>query len=104
MCITKSLIYLVIKPAERQLSICNHYLDKYVIITDINMLVSGLRGPSSKYDIDIEEGNFKGELELKWESEPLRVRIVVMILLRLYGCTHATCKYVYKSQCNCSIV
>ena len=43
------------------------------------MLVSGHRGPCSKYSIDITEGNFKGELEVKWGGEPLKVGITVAI-------------------------
>ena len=43
------------------------------IITDPNQLVSGDRGPSSSYEISIEEGDFKAELEVVWDSEPLRV-------------------------------
>ena len=42
-------------------------------IIDISVLVTGHRGPCSKYDISIPEGNFKGELEIVWESDPLRV-------------------------------
>ena len=40
--------------------------------------MSGDRGPCSKYDINIPEGNFKGELEIVWESDPLRVSIVLL--------------------------
>ena len=42
-------------------------------ITDINVLVSGDRGPCSKYDISIPEGDFKGKLEVVWEAEPFKV-------------------------------
>ena len=44
------------------------------MITDISVLVSGDRGPCSKYDISIPEGDFKGELEIIWEGDPLKVR------------------------------
>ena len=33
-----------------------------IVITDISVLVCGHRGPCSKYDISIAEGDFKGEL------------------------------------------
>ncbi|XP_065914109.1 acetylornithine deacetylase-like [Dysidea avara] len=36
---------------------------------DINVLVSGDRGPCSKYEISTSEGDFKGELEIFWEGE-----------------------------------
>ena len=42
--------------------------------TDINQLVSGDRGPCSKYEISLPEGDFKGELEILWEGEVFRVR------------------------------
>ena len=53
------------------------YAYQHCIITDISVLVSGHRGPCSKYNIDITEGNFKGELEVKWGGEPLKVGITV---------------------------
>ena len=43
--------------------------------TDIGVLVTGDRGPCSKYDISIPEGDFKGELEMVWEGEPFKVRM-----------------------------
>ena len=43
------------------------------IITDPNQLVTGDRGPSSSYEISTEEGDFKAELEVVWDSEPMRV-------------------------------
>ena len=43
------------------------------ITIDPNQLVTGDRGPASKYEINIDEGDFKGELEIVWDSEPLRV-------------------------------
>ena len=57
------------------------------IITDPNQLVTGDRGPSSSYEISIEEGNFKAELEVVWDSEPLRVRCLVN--LQRCTCKHA---------------
>ena len=46
----------------------------YIIsCVDISVLVNGDRGPCSKYDISIPEGDFKGKLEIVWESAPLRV-------------------------------
>ena len=44
-----------------------------IVIIDISVLVCGHRGPCSKYDISIAEGDFKGELEMVWESAPLKV-------------------------------
>ncbi|XP_065912239.1 uncharacterized protein [Dysidea avara] len=38
---------------------------------NISVLVSGDRGPCSKYDISIPEGDFKGELEIVWSEEPM---------------------------------
>ena len=57
-------------------AIRSHYrvIGKIVII-DISVLVCGHRGPCSKYDISIAEGDFKGELEMVWESAPLKVHI-----------------------------
>ena len=57
---------------------CILYIDEYnfytmLCVIDINVLVSGDRGPCSKYDISIEKGDFKGELEIVWDSDPLRV-------------------------------
>ena len=49
-----------------------------VVIVDIGVLVCGHRGPCSKYDISIPEGNFKGELEIVWESDPLKVCTVTI--------------------------
>ena len=48
-------------------------------MTDINVLVSGDRGPCSKYDISIPEGDFKGELEIIWEGVPFKVRGVSLM-------------------------
>ena len=47
--------------------------------TDINQLVSGDRGPCSKYEISLPEGDFKGELEILWEGEVFRVRRSVCV-------------------------
>ena len=44
-----------------------------VCVPDISVLVSGDRGPCSKYDISIPEGDFKGELEIVWSEEPMMV-------------------------------
>ena len=38
---------------------------------DLSLLPT--RGPCSKYELNIEEGQFKGKLELSYESEPMRV-------------------------------
>jgi len=46
--------------------------------TDINVLVTGNRGPCSKYHINIAEGEFKGELEIVWSEEPLSVLITIL--------------------------
>ena len=32
------------------------------------------RGPCSKYELDLEEGKFRGELELTFEADPFKVR------------------------------
>ena len=53
--------------------------------TDISVLVSGDRGPCSKYDISIADGDFKGELEIIWDGEPFKVRGSIF----LYRCTCA---------------
>ena len=49
------------------------YYGDSIVITDISVLVCGHRGPCSKYDISIAEGDFKGELEMVWESAPMKV-------------------------------
>ena len=41
--------------------------------TDLNVLVTGDRGPCSKYEISIPEGDFKGKLEIVWDGDPLKV-------------------------------
>lgn len=53
---------------------CTKKVEGYVadLNKDIGALVCGHRGPCSKYDINIPEGNFKGEVEIVWESEPLK--------------------------------
>ena len=51
---------------------CFHNCIVMCILVDVSMLPS--RGPCSKYAISIAEGDFKGKLELSFESEPMRVR------------------------------
>ncbi|XP_065912244.1 uncharacterized protein [Dysidea avara] len=53
---------------------CRKKVEGYVadLNKDINVLVSGDRGPCSKYDISIPEGDFKGKLEVVWEAEPFK--------------------------------
>lgn len=53
---------------------CVKKVEDYVaeLNKDPNQLVTGDRGPASKYEISIDEGDFKGELEITWDSEPLR--------------------------------
>ena len=58
----------------------------YHYTIDPNQLVTGDRGPASKYEISIDEGDFKGELEIVWDSEPLRVRCFVMMFIKC-ACT-----------------
>lgn len=43
--------------------------------------MSGDRGPCSKYDISITEGNFKGELEMVWEGDPLKVHYNIFVYI-----------------------
>ena len=59
---------------------CQSYMCMHInIIIDISVLVGDNRGPCSKYDISIEEGNFKGKLEVIWGGEPLKVRRCVAV-------------------------
>ena len=53
-------------------------------VADISVLVTGDRGPCSKYDITIPEGHFKGELEFTWSGDPLKVHRHLCI----YICTN----------------
>ena len=43
------------------------------------MLVTGDRGPCSSYEINIDEGHFKAEIELVWAGDPLKVRFLMMM-------------------------
>ena len=59
-------------------------------VADISVLVTGDRGPCSKYDITVEKDHFKGELEFTWSGDPLKVGIYAFMyncirLLKLYG-------------------
>ena len=51
------------------------------ICIDLSLLPT--RGPCSKYDISIAEGNFRGQLELSFESEPMRVSNMYLCLLQI---------------------
>ncbi|XP_065897167.1 uncharacterized protein [Dysidea avara] len=53
---------------------CLKKLEGYVaeLNKNISVLVSGDRGPCSKYDISIADGDFKGELEIIWDGEPFK--------------------------------
>ena len=55
------------------------------IITDPNQLVTGDRGPASKYEISIDEGDFKGEIEISWNAEPSKVRPYCLYMASLFG-------------------
>ena len=41
---------------------------------DLSLLPT--RGPCSKYEVSIAEGEFRGKLELTFESEPMRVSYI----------------------------
>lgn len=45
----------------------------YLQSADLSLLPT--RGPCSKYEVSIAEGEFRGKLELTFESEPMRVSV-----------------------------
>ena len=45
----------------------------YLQSADLSLLPT--RGPCSKYEVSIAEGEFKGKLKLTFESEPMRVSV-----------------------------
>ena len=67
------------------------------VVIDISVLVTGDRGPCSKYDITIEEGHFKGELELTWSGKPLKVHyFYIRSHTNIATCVHIhTCEYTH---------
>ena len=64
-------------------------------LTDLNVLVSGDRGPCSKYEISTPEGDFKGELEIVWDGEIFKVRGILHVDTYIHHyCIAATCIFV----------
>lgn len=50
-------------PLERVIPSC--------VLADLSLLPT--RGPCSKYEISIPEGDFKGKIEMKFEGDPFKV-------------------------------
>jgi len=53
---------------------CMKKVEGYVKELNDDITKLPTRGPCSKYELDLEEGKFRGELELTFEADPFKVR------------------------------
>ena len=61
----------------------------------VDLSVLPTRGPCSKYELSIAEGDFRGALDLTFESEPMRVGVnTVLVVLFRYVCLFQILVYI----------